>query len=433
MTADFSQKSGLVKLAGLTGAGAFPGISEKAVKTLETLPFPDRKTEFWKYSRLDGLKSGSFTIAGNSFSLTEPDLEAVRFGSAETDRIVLEDGRLNQQMTAIHSGSPVRMLTPDQALELFPGLADRLTAGTAATPDYFAELGKTSFSGFLILFLPAGKVQKRPVHLISYTTGTFSQPKLLVLSGKSSELTLIEHFTGKSSAAGFTNSDVRFLTEENAVVHHVRIVDEPAESAHIGRIEAWMQANSVWNSRVITLGGKMVRNQITARLEGEGANCRMEGVYLATGSSHAENITLIDHQKPNGTSQETFRGILGGEATGVFDGKIIVQKGAQKTFANQSNKNLLLSDQATADAKPQLEIYADDVKCYHGATVGQLDETQLFYLQSRGIGKDMARALLTHAFALDVLRGIPVPAIVTWLDHQILDRLNSPVHFGEEE
>ncbi|MCA0445695.1 MAG: Fe-S cluster assembly protein SufD [Bacteroidetes bacterium] len=420
-------------ISGNSDPDAVKSLRKTAIKEFTELSFPTKKDEPWKYSKVDGLLSSLFSPAEKMSAVSDSLLTSVQFGNLETDLYVFVDGKLNPALTQKSPESSVSVITLKEAFASVPNFAETFLSKSSDKSDLFANLGSAFLQDGAFISIPDRKIQTRPVHLLFISTGNLVQPKLIISAGKSSESTFIEHFISDGNPAGFTNVSTALFLAENAVVHHTKITDESDNGFHIGRIEAFQQTNSTWKSHVITMGGGMVRNEVTARLSGEGVNCLMNGLYLVTGTHHVENITLIDHQKPNGTSQESYKGILSDKSTGVFDGKIIVQKDAQKTYANQSNRNLLLSDEATADSKPQLEIYADDVKCFHGATVGQLDEMQLFYLQSRGIGEPMAKAMLTHAFAVDVLNSIPQAEIREYLDQQILERLHSPFHFEETE
>jgi Fe-S cluster assembly protein SufD len=256
-----------------------------------------------------------------------------------------------------------------------------------------------------------------------------SQPRNLVVLGAGSEAAIVESYVGIEAGNYFTNAVTELFAAENAVVDYYRIQREAPRGFHVGAVEARLSGGCSFTAHGITLGGSLVRNDLRAVLDGEGAECLLNGLYLADGDRHVDNHTEIEHAKPRTRSLELYKGILSGSARGVFNGKIIVHKDAQKTDARQTNKNLLLSDRAVANSKPQLEIYADDVKCSHGSTIGQLDGDALFYLRSRGLAPDDARSLLSYAFARDVVGRVKVPALRERLDDYLaicFDRKREP-------
>jgi Fe-S cluster assembly protein SufD len=248
---------------------------------------------------------------------------------------------------------------------------------------------------------------EQPVHLvfISMPNGqpTVSHPRNLILAGRGSQAAIIESYIGTAGKAYFTNAVTEIVAAEGAVVDHYKFQHESEQAFHVATIQAVQDRGSVVNSHNIALGAALARNDINSVLDGEGAECSLNGLFITGGRQHADTHTLLDHAKPHCASRELYKGILDGHGEGVFNGKIVVRKDAQKTNAIQSNKNLLLSGDAVINTKPQLEIFADDVRCTHGATVGQLDKEALFYMQSRGIPAAEARKVLTYAFAGELL------------------------------
>ncbi|MCZ6602658.1 MAG: Fe-S cluster assembly protein SufD, partial [Planctomycetota bacterium] len=222
--------------------------------------------------------------------------------------------------------------------------------------------------------------------------------------------------------AYFTNAATEIVVEENAVVDRYKLQEESLDAFHLAATHVTQARNSVFSSHSISLGGSIVRNDLGSVLDGEGIDCNFRGLYLAQGNQHVDNHTSIDHARPHSQSRELYKGILTDEARGVFNGRVLVRKDAQKTDARQTNKNLLLSGKCLVNTKPELEIYANDVKCAHGATIGQIQEEAIFYLRSRGIGKDEARNILTYAFANEVLDGIQIEAIRVRLEAHLMAR-----------
>jgi Fe-S cluster assembly protein SufD len=248
-----------------------------------------------------------------------------------------------------------------------------------------------------------------------------SHPRILVVAREGSEATIVERYTG--AGAYLRNPVSEILLEGDARVTHVRVQEESPEAWHVGTLAAHLERGSRLDSSVVTLGACLSRVDVEIRLAGEETECRLDGLYLAAGSAHTDHHTTIDHAMPHTRSQESYKGILAGRARGVFRGRIHVRPHAQKIAAEQSNRNLLLSDDASVHTKPQLEIHADDVRCSHGAAIGRLDEDALFYLRSRGIALPDARALLTYAFASEILERIPDAALRASLEQYVLDWL----------
>jgi Fe-S cluster assembly protein SufD len=242
-------------------------------------------------------------------------------------------------------------------------------------------------------------------------------------------VTLIESHLGRKGGAYLTNAVTEIVAGPGAVIDYCKLDEEAPDAAHFATVAVHQSMHSSFKSHSITLGGALVRNDLDVTLDGEGASCDLFGLYMLTGRQHVDNHTRIDHAKPHCTSREIYKGILDGQATAVFDGAIVVRPDAQKTSARQTNKNLLLSEGAVINTKPQLEIHADDVKCNHGATIGQLDPEALFYLRSRGIGYDDARNLLVNAFGAEIIEGIKLKPIQCRLDLAVVTRL-SRAHRG---
>ena len=273
-----------------------------------------------------------------------------------------------------------------------------------------------------------------PVHLmfISTDSGGASYLRNLIVAEPGAQATVIEHYVGQDNAVYFTNAVTHIFAAENASVEHHKLQQEANSAFHVAGIHAVQQRDSRLSSHSFTVGGALTRNDITTVFDGSACQATLNGLYLIGGQQHVDNHTCIDHSHANGTSREHYRGVLEGQSHAVFNGKIVVRPGAQKTNASQSNHNLLLSRQAEIDTQPQLEIYADDVKCAHGATVGQLDEAQLFYLRSRGVEEALARRLLVHAFAHDVIEPIRVAALQSRLESLLLAHLPHTELSGEK-
>ena len=307
-------------------------------------------------------------------------------------------------------------------------VSDSLGQAAATEDEAFTALNTAFLQDGAVVYLPPGAVVEQPIHLLFVSTGqranVVSHPRVLVVAEANTQATIVESYVGLDSEPYLTNSVSEFFIGPNAVLDHYRIQRESAAAFHIAATHVREERAAQFRSTAITLGGRLTRHHVHTALEGEGVDSTLNGLYIEDGAQHVDNHTLIEHAQPHCQSHEFYKGILGGKATGVFRGKIHVHQAAQKTDAYQANQNLLLSETAQINTKPQLEIYADDVKCSHGATIGQLDEDALFYLRSRGIGHQEAVRVLTRAFAGEVLDRVRVPALKDHLDRLVDLRLD---------
>jgi Fe-S cluster assembly protein SufD len=290
---------------------------------------------------------------------------------------------------------------------------DRAHLGRYAPQNAFVALNTAFLRGIAFARVARGKVMEQPVeinHVVSRQAGGLPHvhPRTLIVIEPGAQCTIVETYKGDGQY--FTNAVTEIVAGDGAVVDHYKIQRESPEAFHVATMQVALGRSANFTTHNISLGGALVRNDIGVTLS-EGAEATVNGLYLVNGTQHVDNHTVIDHAKPHGTSHELYKGILDGRASAVFNGRIIVRKDAQKTDSKQTNKNLVLSDDAVIDTKPELQIFADDVRCTHGATIGQLDAESLFYLQSRGIGKAQARSLLTQAFAQDIIDRIKIPEL----------------------
>ena len=265
------------------------------------------------------------------------------------------------------------------------------------------------------------------IHLLFVSTGheeaAVSHPRNLIVLGHGSQGTVVESYLGLKRDRYFTNAVTEIVAGRDSVLDHYKLQRETENAFHVATVQARQERNSNVVSHSISLGGALVRNDINFVLDGEGCQALLNGLYVTHASQHVDNHTRIDHARPHCDSRELYKGILNDKSTGVFNGKIVVRPDAQKTNAKQTNKNLLLSEEALVNAAPQLEIFADDVKCTHGATIGRLNDDELFYLRSRGIDESSARTLLTYAFASDILGVMKVKPIQCQIDLVLMNRL----------
>jgi Fe-S cluster assembly protein SufD len=276
------------------------------------------------------------------------------------------------------------------------------------------------------IFVAAGAVIDTPIHILVLTGGdkaVAAHPRVLIVAGANSQVKIAQTFIGAPGSVYVYNAVAEVVVGEGAIVDYYTDQRESEQAFHVANIQAQVAAKGVFASHVFSIGARIQRHDIGIALNGEGADCTMNGVYLADGDRLMDTHTALDHAMPHCTSHEVYKGILAGKAKAVFNGRIIVRLDAQKTDAKQTNRALLLSDEATINSNPQLEIFADDVKCTHGAAVGQLDEEAMFYLQARGLTRIEARDMLLHAFAGEVLDGLKIPALRDQIERQFFAAL----------
>ncbi len=416
----------------LPGAGV-PWLDRLRARALDQFAqhgFPTRHDEEWKYTSLAGFEKQAFLAmpekrrdAGAAAALAKRfalDNDAVHL-------LVFHNGRYAPTLSSpgrLRAGATLGSLA--QALNGVPDALQPYLAGDDQQAA-FGALNTAFMTDGAYLHLRRGTVLEAPVHLLFISTEPAAANHLcnVIVAEAGAQASVIEHYAGPDGTLYFTNAVTRVFAAENAVIEHHKLQQEGSGAFHVATIDAIQQRDSRFESHSFTLGGALTRNDITTAFDATGCEATLNGLYLVGGSQHVDNHTRVDHRQPNGTSRENYRGVLDGQSHAVFNGKVIVHQGAQKTDAYQVNHNLLLSRDAEIDSKPQLEINADDVKCAHGATIGQIDETQLFYLRSRGIEHGAARNLLVHAFAHDVIERIRVAALRTRLEQILLERLAS--------
>jgi Fe-S cluster assembly protein SufD len=415
-------------------------LREGAMSRFEQAGFPTIGDEEWKYTNVTGIAKGNFVPSLNTQAsapaLTTAQLEPFIYDEARASRLVFVNGIYSAELSsldALPEGACVVNL-PD-ALE--GEHAEVVRAQLARSADYqegaFVALNTAFISAGAFLFVPKGVRVQAPVQLLflSAPRGTSEEarvsfPRVLVFADEGSEATVIESYGSVfEDSVYWTNAVVEIVLAANARLEYYKVQRESQGAFHTATTTAVLGRSSSFNSTAITMGAALARHDIRILLDAEGAECWVDGLYVVGTGQHADTHSMIDHRQPHCTSHQLYKGILDGKSRAVFNGKVMVREGAQKTDAMQTNRNLLLSDEARVDTKPQLEIFADDVKCAHGATVGQLEEEELFYLISRGLRPDLARNLLTYGFAEEVITKIKVESIRTQLDEAVLNRLHA--------
>lgn len=401
-----------------------------ALDVLNQQGFPSTRHEAWKYTDVRALLKHRFVVAESLAEGLEQDkLESLRFSDLECHELVFVNGHYSPALSTpgdIAEGVTIAALSSADS-GLRKAVETKLNADSRIEKHGFAALNTAFITDGAIVQVPANVEVELPIHLIFFTdseeSALISHPRNLFLLGANARATVIESYGGMNDRDYCTNTISEVSTAEGAHLEHYKLQQEGNRAFHI----AYLHANCAKDSRVeshsISLGGLLVRNDIDTELSGTGAHIDLNGLYLTDDEQHVDNHTRVDHLVANTSSDETYRGVLNGNSRAVFNGKVVVHKDAQQTDANQSNANLLLSDNAEIDTKPELEIYADDVKCSHGATVGQLDENMLFYLRSRAVDANTARSLLTFAFADEVIKRIKFEPVRDRLEYTVAGRL----------
>jgi Fe-S cluster assembly protein SufD len=408
-------------------------VRKAAIARFGELGFPTTRDEEWKYTDVAPLIKVPFKPVLNYAldGVGTRDVDRLTLGQRWA-RLVCINGHFSKELSSIspvrHSSRAVKIGSLADAMKNDPGfLEQHLTRYARFDENGFSALSAAFLLDGDLIYIPDRTILEESIQLLFISSAGeedfVSFPRALIVVGKNSQVPIIETHVGLANNVYFSNSVSEVVVGENSIVDYTLVEDESERSFHVATMQAQQERNSVLSSNVISFGGALIRNNATSLLNGEGAECTLNGLYVAAGKQHVDNHTAIDHAKPHCSSHELYKGILAGKSKGVFNGKILVRKDAQKTDAKQTNKNLVLSNDASIDTKPQLEIFANDVKCTHGATIGQLDEEAMFYLRTRGVGVETARDVLTNAFASDVINRITAPSLRDWLNVTLLIRL----------
>ncbi len=406
-------------------------LRQEAIASFGELGIPTTRLENWRFTRLTTLAKTAFRAvegaAPRGAGRASVEQSARVIGDAH--RVVFSDGIFSPDLSSLGAlPSGVRIDSLAHVLENEP---ERLEPHLSRCADHktraFTALNTALASDGLFLELASGAVLEEPLHVLFVQRGEDPplavHPRNLVVAGPGSRARLVEHYVGSGPAVSLTNAITEILAGRDSRLEHVKLQQEAGNAYHIAGLMVRQEAGSHFTSHSLSLGGELMRFDIQSVLSGELAHCALKGLYLARNAQHVDHHTTIDHAMPHTTSDEVYKGILDETAKGVFHGRIHVRPDAQKISAEQTNRNLLLSDGAIIHSKPQLEIYADDVRCTHGAAIGRLDEDALFYLHTRGIDQDDARALLTFAFASNITQTLPIERLRDYMDSLVLDWL----------
>lgn len=407
-------------------------IREKAFGDLGKMGIPTVKHEEWKYTRISSLFSQDYhmDVDPASAPVTVADLDKLRLpGDEQANSLVFINGKISFSLSKIISGNVVVLPLEQAAKNEYAGIvAQHFGHSGNYLKDGINALNTAFVQGAVFMQVKKGKVLEHPVYIYNITDArtqhVLSQPRSLVHIESNAHAQFVEVYSSIGNELSFTNQVMEIIVEKDAMLEYYKIQNESSHHSNVSTTHIRQVGKSHTHSVTISLDGGIVRNNLNIVLDADHCESHMYGLYFQKGNSHIDNHTLVDNVKPHCFSNELYKGIVDGEASAVFNGKIFVRQAAQKTNAYQSNKNILLSDTASVNTKPQLEIFADDVKCSHGCTVGQLNEEGLFYLQSRGIAEKNARALLLHAFVEDILEHIKLEPIRAYVDGLISERLD---------
>jgi len=411
------------------GQGSAPALLQtlrkQGMARFQALGFPTTKNEDWHFTSVAPIAERTFRPAAAGGVIEKADIDRFNFGESGWHTLVFVNGAFSKELSSnAPLGNKVRVTS----------LASAIKAGTAGIDSHIGKIATFEQHAFTALntafmndgaFIEIGAdaVVEQPIHLLFFSDGEgVSHPRNLIVTARHSRATVIESYVSLGNSAYFTNSVTEISLGEGSHLDHYKLQRESESAFHVGTVQVRQARDSQLHSFSLAVGGSLARTNIYTSLDGDAATCTLNGLYLTDGAQHVDNQTSIEHIAPNCPSHELYKGVLDGRSHGVFNGKVYVHPEAQKTDGKQSNNNLLLSPTARVDTKPQLEIFADDVKCTHGATVGRLDELAMFYLNSRGIGPETARILLTYAFAADVLETIELEPLRVELEKMVLAR-----------
>jgi Fe-S cluster assembly protein SufD len=432
-TAYLSTFARLEQKLGREGDSWFHRVRKEAIGRFAELGFPTTKLEEWKFTNVDPIArlpfhSSEFRADGlPTERLAELPLAHAAF-EQHCSRIVFINGHYNPQLSSRELQEGLIASTLASAIERnTPSVKQHLARYAGFQQNAFVALNTAFLQDGAFIEIPSGVRLDAPIYLLFVSTADepiASHPRSLIIACDGSEASIVEDYLAVGDGVYFTNAVTEIVAGANSVIDHYKLQDENEEAFHIATVQVHQSRSSIFTHHSISFGGALVRNDVNVALDGEGAECTLNGLYVAAHKQHVDNHTVIDHIKPHCNSRETYKGILDDKASAVFNGSIIVRKDAQKTDARQSNKNLLLSENATINSKPQLEINADDVKCSHGTSIGHLDDDSIYYLRSRGIGEKEARSVLTYGFANDVLNKMKLDAVRVRLECALLARMS---------
>jgi Fe-S cluster assembly protein SufD len=417
-------------------------LREESFERFEQSGFPVVQQEEWKYTNVAAISRTKFSPVLERKG-TRPDsdwLAAFAYPETRNSTAVFLNGIFQPELSSL-TALPEDVVAMELGEALLSGqhgesVRKQLEGGIQPAENGFTTLNTALFSSGLFLRIPRGQRIERPIHLLfiglSGNNGTrpAAFPKVLIVGEENSNATMIESYASPGDDTYLTNAIIDVSLGSGARFEHYKVQRESPHAFHVATTSADLGPNAIYDATTINFGAVLSRHDIEVRMDHEGAECSVDGLYMIDGDQHTDTHSVIDHRQPRCRSQQLYKGILDGKSRAVFNGKVFVRHGAQQTDARQTNKNLLLSKEARVDTKPQLEIFADDVKCTHGAAIGQLEEDEVFYLESRGIRPELARNLLTYGFAEEVIEKIKIASVRQQLDAAVLNRLHVDLEVG---
>ena len=410
-------------------------IRSEAIKQFESIGFPNKKLENWKYTSLKNLLNTDYSVLPEINNVLEfKNIKKYLIDDIDSYKIIFVDGKYCSHLSeTTHEGMDICILSAALTQSKYELIIENYF-NKIALKDGITSLNTAFSNEGAFIHIPKNKFVEKPIQIIHFSTGNEAslmfQPRNMIVVDENSQVQIIERHQSLSENKVFTNSVTEIYADKKSIIDYYKIQNDNLQASLIDNTYVNQQRNSIFSMHTFSFGNELVRNNLNISQNDEFIETTIKGVTIIGNKQHVDHNTLIQHNKPNCNSHQDYKGIYDNKSTGVFNGKIIVNKQAQKTNAFQSNNNILLSDKATINAKPQLEIYADDVKCSHGCTVGQLDKNALFYLKSRGIPEKEATALLMYGFANNILKSVKIPEIKTRINHIIANKLGVKIGFN---
>ncbi|WP_420401541.1 Fe-S cluster assembly protein SufD [Flagellimonas sp.] len=410
-------------------------VRSEAIKNFEEKGFPSKKEEAWKYTSLNNLQKVDFSVFPKQENTLEyRDIKKYFLHEIDTYKIVFIDGVYSSYLSeTTHDGVDVCLMSAAFSKPMYKQIIELYFNKVASKDESLTTLNTAFSREGAYIYIPKNKAPRKPIQIVHFATGNEAalmlQPRNLIIAEENAEVQIIERHQSLTKNEVFTNAVTEIFAAKDAIVDYYKVQNDAKTASLVDNTYISQKDNSVVRVHTFSFGGKLTRNNLNFYQNGERIDSTLKGVTILGEKQHVDHHTLVHHAQPNCESHQDYKGIFGERSTGVFNGKIIVDQIAQKTNAFQQNNNILLSDKATINTKPQLEIFADDVKCSHGCTIGQLDEDALFYLQSRGIPKKEATALLMYAFANNVLESVRIPELKKRINKIIANTLGVRVGF----
>jgi Fe-S cluster assembly protein SufD len=407
----------------------------KALKNFENKGFPTKKEEAWKYTSLNAILKNDFSVFPKQENAIEfKEVKKYFLHEIDTYKVVFIDGVFSSFLSSTtHDGIDVCLMSSALNKPKYKMVIDNYFNQIASKDESLTSLNTAFANEGAYINIPKSKVADKPIEIMYFSTGKEAallvQPRNLIIVGENSHVQIIERHQSLNENAVLTNSVTEIFAQKRAIVDYYKIQNDNLEANLIDNTYVSQKMESTVSVNTFSFGGNLTRNNLNFYHYGERIVSHLNGITIIGDSQHVDHYTLVRHEQPNCESHQDYKGIFTDRSTGVFNGKIFVEKEAQKTNAFQKSNNILLSDKATINAKPQLEIFADDVKCSHGCTIGQLDESAMFYMQQRGIPKKEAKALLMYAFSNDVIESIKIPELKKRITKIIADKLGVSLGF----